>query len=236
MTDRTETIMVFLDGRMSEDEARSFEEAMEQDSDLADEVARLASNDQLLRDAFDAPMQEPVDDALLARMGLRARQDAANDNPSFWRKWPWPVGGAIAASLALVLVTQIGQGPKSQDLMSVALDSTPSSSAARLADGKTITPRLSFAARDGRFCREFLQETNGKNATGIACRSDGQWSVEALVEGGAAMPGSDEIVTARGEDASKLDATYQRLGASDPFDVKKERALIDRRWSDSPPR
>jgi hypothetical protein len=246
MTDRAENIMAFLDGRMSEDETRSFEDAMEQDADLADEVARLASNDQLLRDAFVAPMQEPIDEVLLARMGLRAPQDAAistypaknaaNDNPPFWRKWPWPVGGAIAASLAFMLVTQVGQGPKSQDALSLALDSTPSSSTARLADGKAITPRLSFAARDGRFCREFLQETNRKSATGIACRTDGQWSVEALAEGGAAMPGSDEIVTASGEDASKLDAAYRRLGASDPFDAKKERALIDRRWSDRPSR
>jgi hypothetical protein len=244
MTDWNEKIAAFLDGQMSEDEARAFEDAVEQDPALAEEVARLADNDQLLRAAFDAPMHEPVDDTLLARMGLNQpavetvvafpTNKAANDNPSVWRKWQWPMGGAIAASLALMLVIQIGQGPVQRDALSVALDTTPSSATVRLADGKAITPQISFAAKDGRFCREFLQTSAGKNETGIACRSKDGWSVEALTKGGAVLPGSKDIMTASGEDPSKLDAAYQRLGASDPFDAVKERALIDRRWAASP--
>ncbi len=244
MTDHTDRITAFLDGQMNDEDARSFEDAMEQDPDLAKEVARLAGNDQLLRTAFDAPMHATVDDALLARMGLGEPKGAdvipfpatraANDNSNSWRKWQWPLGGAIAASLALMLVTQVGQGPASQEALSIALDATPSSSTVRMADGRSITPKISFASADGRFCREFLQTSAEKSETGIACRSDGRWSIEALAKGGAALPGSEEIVTASGEDTSKLDAAYQRLGASDPFDAAKERALIAKRWAEKP--
>ncbi len=154
--------------------------------------------------------------------------NAANDNPPLWRRWQWPVGGAIAACLALVMVWQSGGG--SDDAFSVAMETTPSSVTASLGDQTKVTPQLTFAANDGRFCREFLKESGGNAETGIACRSKGTWTIEALAKGGAALQNPGEIATAAGTDTNALDGAYERLGASDPFDAAAEKALIDGKW------
>jgi anti-sigma-K factor RskA len=229
---RDEQIAAFLDGRLSGQELRVFEAELESDPGLAAEVARIAGNDDLLRAAFDAPMHEPVDKALIERMGLGVASpvaaSAANDNPPFWRRWQLPVGGAIAASLALAMVLQLGGG--SNDAFSVAMETTPSLVAASLGDQGIVTPQLTFAANDGRFCREFLKE-GGAAETGIACRSDGKWKIEARVKGGFKLQDSGEIATAAGADGTSLDSVYERLGASDPLDAASEKALIEGKWA-----
>ncbi len=230
---RDEQIAAFLDGRLSGEELRVFEAELEGDSALADEVARIAGNDDLLRAAFNAPMHEPVDQALIERMGLGGTApvaaSAANDNPPFWRRWQLPVGGAIAASIALAMVLQLGGG--SNDAFSFAMETTPSSVAVSLGDGSKVTPQLTFAANDGRYCREFLNESGGGAETGIACRSDGQWTIEARVKGGSKLQDLGEIATAAGADSGALDSAYERLGASDPLDATAEKALIEGKWA-----
>lgn len=230
MTDRDERIAAYLDGQLSDEEMAAFQAAMEADPSFADEVARFGSNDDLLRAAFDAPMQEPVDAALLERFGLAEPTTvAANDNAPLWQRWKYPLGGAIAASLALVFVSQIGVG--GPDALSTALDKTPSRIAAQIDGGKTVTPQLSFAAADGRFCREFILKAADTTSTGIACRANGKWSVEAQAAGGADLPASGEIMTAGGGSAAGLEASYDRLSPSDPFDAGREAELIANGWT-----
>lgn len=242
MTDRSEMIVAYLDGTLEGAALTAFEAELEQNDALAEEVARFAANDDLLRAAFDAPMQEPVDAAMLERMGLgiakaagasipAAAPLAANDNPPFWRRWQWPVGGAIAASLALLAVLQPGQGPRGESEFATALDSAPSATVVQLASGSSITPRLTFTAGDGRYCREYLQTGEAGSETRIACRRDGGWQIEATTRGGEPLPGSGEIGAASGENLTGLDAAYARLGASDPLNADAERALIARNWS-----
>lgn len=228
-----EQIAAFLDGRLSGEELRFFEAELENNAGLAEEVARIAENDDLLRAAFDVPMHEPVDQALIERMGLGVAApvaaSAANDNPAFWRRWQLPVGGAIAASLALAIVLQFDSG--SNDAFSVAMETTPSSVASSLGGQGKVTPQLTFAANDGRFCREFLKESRRAAETGIACRSDGKWKIEARVKGGSKLQESGEIATAAGANTGALDNAYERLGASDPLDATAEKALIDGKWA-----
>lgn len=241
MTDRSDMIAAYLDGTLEGGALEAFEAELGKNAELAQELARFATNDDLLRAAFDAPMQEPVNDALLERMGLGTAKAsvpnlpvtsmAANDNPQFWKRWQWPVGGAIAASLALIAVLQTGQGLQSESEFALALDSAPSATAVQLANGGTVTPKLTFAAGDGRYCREYLQTGAAGSETGIACRSGSTWKVEATAKGGEMLPDSDEIVAASGESQAELDEVYARLGASDPLNVEAERALIQRKWS-----
>lgn len=239
MTDRSEIILAYLDGTLEGTALAAFEAELAQDKALTGEVARFIANEDLLRAAFDAPMQEPVDAALLERMGLGKADEpvaapallAANDNPPSWRRWQWPLSGAIAASLALFAVLQTGPGPRSQSEFAAALESAPSSTSVRLANGGTLTPRLTFTASDGRFCREYLQTAETGSETGIACHRDGNWQIEATTRGGEQLQGSSEIATASGEIPTGLEAAYARLGASDPLNAQAERALIARNWS-----
>lgn len=234
MTDRTnrdERIAAYLDGQMDNAAMAAFEAEMEQDASLADDVARLADNDDLLRKAFDAPLHEAVDDAIIARMGLSSQPvPAANDNTPFIRKWRWPVGGALAASVALALFMQSKPVLQADAQFASAMDSLMSRQTAQMDGGSILTPVLSFRAADGRYCREYVVSGGSNSGSGIACRDTDGWTVEAQVEASARIADSTRIETASGTDEAALAEAYTRLGASDPLDAQKEKQAIAKGW------
>ena len=63
-----EQISAWLDGALPDPEALALEAALERDAGLAERVARLESNDDLLRTAL--PLDENVPQELLVRLGL----------------------------------------------------------------------------------------------------------------------------------------------------------------------
>ena len=202
---------------------------------------RYQENDGGLHAAF--PVEDAVPPALLAGLGLGDAAIPVNNvidlttarlrskPPAAWR---WVAGGALAASVAIavMLVPQLRQqGPRAADGFQLALSQTPSATEARLADGRTVRPTLSFAAADGRWCREFeLTARSGAARSGIACRTGKAWSIEATVASDAQSAGSKQIRTAAGSDTASLDATYDRLGGSDPIVMDKEKDLIANGW------
>ena len=245
MSDQNERdlrITAYLDGAMSEEEALRFERELEADAELADEVARLASNDDMLRQAMAVDGEAGVDDAFLVRMGLAEATAApphasdqivspepANDNPPFWRKWQVGAGAAIAACLALVLTFALPSAgsPEFGD----ALETTPSGQLASLGDGATITPILTFEAGDGRFCREFTFAAAQSESSGIACRSSTGWTIEAWSDDAVETPDSSEIALAGSDGPSSLDDAYARLEAGDPLAMDRESEIIRNGWA-----
>jgi hypothetical protein len=237
-------IAAYLDGELPPAERAAFEAEMAADLALAAEVARWRGNDAALQSAFGAA--DDVDDALLARLGLNeakvvsldaARAARAAAAPPA-RRWPWPAAGALAAGIAALFVfsspqsPQLPQGPENSLLFQAALQDLPSAATASLDGGATVSPRLSFVAGDGRFCREFaLSGPKGPEA-GIACRSGNRWQIEALAR--AAGPGPlGGLQTAGGADTAALDAAYKRLGASDPLNAEAEIRAISAHWEKS---
>lgn len=246
-TGREELIAGWLDHALDPADKARFEAELARDPALAAQVAAWRDNDALLREAFSAPIRQGVDDALLRRMNLErpvprlvaSRPDpapevrAANDNPR-WRTWlrprlAVPLGGLVAAGLALAVLLP-GQPSAGQDALSLAMTQLPSGEARALPDGSLVTPALSFAAADGRFCREFAISGRAA-ATGIACKGANGWSVEARSEGAATTADPGRIGVASGRDGTGLDAAYARLGAGDPLSAADERALIAAGWA-----
>ncbi len=238
MSDRDERVAAWLDGTMSESECALFEAELERDPALAEQVAAWQENDALLRAAYDAPMTEAVDDALLARMGLAAKPAApvtANDNP-VWRRWMFPAGGAAAAGFALALffgANPPAGAPDSAAQLADAMEHLPSRGTRVMGDGGKISPVLSFAAADGRFCREFTVVGGTQSGGGIACKGDSGWKIEARSASGAAAADPGQIATAGGPDDQQLAAAYTRLGASDPLSGDAEGRLIASGWKKS---
>lgn len=236
-THRDEWISAYLDGALDPAGMAAFEQALESDAALAADLERLLANDNLLRAAFDGPMHEAADPALLARMGLAepvaeqaAPLVAANDNPLFWHGWRLPAAGALAAALALAVTVGMPGGPAPMPF-GQALDVTASGELASLDDGTGLTPVLSFAAADGRFCREFSLAGEGVGGKGIACREGpGTWRVEALEPGATRLADTAGIVLASGAGGAALSAAYERLGAGDPLPVDREAGLIADGW------
>lgn len=141
------------------------------------------------------------------------------------KRYALPIGGALAASLAAVLLL----GPKTdapvQDGLSLALETAPAMGSAKLADGPVVQPTLTVRAANGEWCREYRVG----DAVGLACREGGRWKVEA--EGAGAGPAQDPgISLASGADGSSLDEAYRRLGASDPLAAQEEAKLIREGW------
>ncbi len=239
-----EQIAAFLDGQMADAEMANFEAAMNADPALAEAVARYSANDNLLRGAFDAPIQQGVDDALLTRMGLaetgaanvadiavaRKSKAVANDNSPGWKRWRWPAAGSIAAALVAAVMLQTSPIPEPGAQFAQAMETLPSGQVAQLAKGETVEPLLTFKAGDGRLCREFSR-SGPQAATGIACRSNAGWAVVANVKGTTALGNSGQIETATGADDSALAGAYQSLKASDPLDSEAEKALIAIGWT-----
>lgn len=235
-------ITAFLDGVMAPDDQRAFEAEMEADPALAARVEQMLGNDELLREAFSGPMEQGVDDVLLARMGLApaapqvidlsARRAAkktasANHHPGSWARWRLPLGGALAAGLALALMLNT-QRASDQGGFAGVMETTPSGQLARLEDGRTVKPVLTFRAGDGRYCREFALG----DATGIACkgRGHGSWRIEALDGAAVRLGEADRIELAAGASGAGLEQAYARLGGSDPLGKAAEAALISRKW------
>jgi hypothetical protein len=242
---RGERIAAFLDGALGDADQAAFEAELEHDADLAAEVERMMGNDALVREAFAGPIEEGVDDALVERMGLAKESPAkvvelddyradtpasANDNPPFWRRWQVPLGGAIAAALALTLILASQQGAAPGSGFDAALDGTPSGQVAALDGGRELTPLLTFQAGDGRYCREFSIGKGQAGGTGIACRTGEGWKVEALDKGATELTKGSEIALASGEDGAGLDAAYSRLDAGDPMGTERENSLISSGW------
>lgn len=230
--DRDEWISAYLDGALDAADTAQFEQVLDSDPVLAADLARVLDNDTLLRAAFDSPMQDDSDAELLARMGLAPPDQpaAANDNPPFWRSWRLAAGGAIAAALALAVTVGVPGGPTGAQF-GPALDATASGQLAVLDDGTRLTPVLSFAAADGRFCREFSLSGSAAGGKGIACRERrGGWRVEALEPGATRLADSAKIMPAQGAGSATLDAAYDRLGAGDPLSQDQEQRLIAAQW------
>lgn len=233
MIDQTdEKLAAFLDGAMSDDEAAEFEARLASDPELAAKAERWLANDQLMAAAFAPAALAPLAPEMLQAMGLGAPDTpatprlAANDNAPWWRRHAVPLGGAMAASLAAILLLTPRSGEAPQRDLSFALESGQSLTPVQLADGSTVTPTLTIKAADGRWCREYRQEAT----VGLACRNAGQWQVEARGTGSGPADGS-EIAVASGADGSALDAAFARLGASDPIDGKAEAELIAQGWT-----
>jgi hypothetical protein len=241
MNGHDERIAAWLDGTLGLEESAAFEAEMDRDPALAEQVANWQANDDLLRAAYNAPIEQGVDDALLTRMGLSAPA-AANDNPERWpirRRWALPLGGALAASIALAIMLtgnppSPGPAGNSATEFAMALDRLPARSTATLADGAKVSPVLSFVAADGRYCREFAVTGGASPGGGIACKGASGWTIEALSAAGAAPADPDRIVMAGGSSESPLDSAYARLGASDPLSADAERQLIASEWKQLP--
>ncbi len=224
-----EQLSAWLDGALPPEEMALVEAAVAADPALAERAAAWQETDRRIVGAFAPIAQQPVDAEMLDRLGL-AKPPApqpANDNPPWWRRHALPLGGAIAASLvAVAVLLQTGSPvPSSDQGISLALETTPSLSTSRLADGRELRPLLTVRSADGRYCREYQL---GKES-GLACRDSEGWKVEATASAQpSAKPG--EAVLAGGTGNTALDAAYSRIGAGDPLDAAAEAALLKNQW------
>ena len=228
MTYSDDTLMAYADGELDPAERAAIELAMRTDPAIAAAVERHRALRADVAAAFAGILDEPVP----ARLRPPAPVVSLAVERDKRRRWSWPEWGALAATLVVgVLAGRMipgGGGPAiagngnqvlAQGELAAALD--------RQVGGKAegaVKVGVSFAARDGAYCRGFVM---GASA-GLACREGGQWKIPVLAEaekeaaGGYRQAGS-------ALPPAVLDAIDARI-ADRPLDAAGEEAARARGW------
>jgi hypothetical protein len=230
-----ETLMAYADGELDPQERAAIEEAMRNDPAIANAVANHLALRSDVAAAFAGILDEPVPARLqpqvpapvLSLDAARAERTAAKAR----RTWSWPEWGALAAMLVVGVLagkTLPGRAPAiagnggqvvAQGELASALDRQVGGQGS----GK-VKVGVSFAARDGDYCRTFVMGTSA----GLACRAGGQWKIPVLSET-APEAGGGYRQAGSALPAAVLDAVDERI-AGKPLDAAGEEAARARGW------
>lgn len=249
MTITDEMLSAYIDNELAPNEMNRVRNALAQDKVLAARLRRLEESDALIAAAYSAIDNEPMPEGVMALLEGAAPKPPAADHtviafpgrrPRAPRHWAAPLAASVALAIGVVVGMQVGSGTTQPGVMLAGdvhsksalhdvLMRTPSGKTAKLAQTNvTVTPILSFEAKDGRFCREFSVDGASEGRRALACMRDGHWRVEIAVASAQLDKGG--YVTATSGLAAQFDSVIEEVMASDAFDESVERQLIEIGW------
>lgn len=234
-----EDVAAFVDGALDGEEAERMAHIIDNNPEARALAARIRAQNALLRDAFDAPMREPVPPAMRAIVEQEGRVASLAA-----RRRPAPAWAPVALAASLALAVGLGAGfalaPQGRGVgapgvggagpaLAAALETAPSG----VAQGG-VRPLASFPVAGGGVCREFETAASGAApaAFGLACREPGGWRVLAAVAAtiGDAAPAGDGFAPASGAAVDAIGPLLDALGADAALDAATERAAIEAAW------
>jgi hypothetical protein len=246
-----ELLMAYVDGELDADARVRLEAQLAADPQLAARVQQHRALRARLRAAFDGALQETVprslqDAARLAQVGAAPVSELVVGRgrvPRLQSASRWPRWSALAASVLLglglgaVLFRGQSGGPLAlrdgqmlaQGALRTALDTQLAEDRPR--SGAQVG--VSFVARSGDYCRSFTlegQNLAGQALGGVACRSGGQWQVQATTR----LPteaANGPLRMAASPLPEALTATIDALRAGDPLGPEAERQAVQRGWN-----
>lgn len=255
-----ETLIAYVDGELSPEEAAEVEHALKADQQVRDAVRIFRETADWSRRAYDDVLREPVPERLIRVASGQAGTGAAGPAKRTEASVAAPRGRiaalAMAASIALavgiaggfgisdlvgpdvdgpaglMLVGTVGQG---SDLHR-ALDTAASGTVSELSGAGDIMPLTTFVDRGGRYCREFEASLAGGGGSwagfGIACRQvAGTWRVEAI--GAAPDAGQvqgDQFVAASASSEAPMQVLVGAMSDNGTIPLDEEAALLAAGW------
>ena len=246
-----EMIMAYVDGELDQAQAASVGQALAEDPELARRAEIFSESAAALR-VFDAPLDEEVPEQLLATVrevpaGSWSSRLSARVNRLFAGLVPRPLP-ALAAVLLLVLGGWFSyQGlhePGVQGYASLVdtpslshiLETVPSGQEASAANRITVMPVLTFAEKNGTFCRRFdILRGPEIRGSGIGCRTVQQkWKVVAFqsLKQGETFPDRQGYELAGSEDSLDTFMEQHRRGPILPLET--EQRFIANEWQTGP--
>lgn len=116
--------------------------------------------------------------------------------------------------------------PQAGPAMAAALRGAASGVHFTLASGRTLTPVMTFASRDGSLCRQFDVAAAQDRQRGLACRTPHQaWRLVILTTTASATSSGDYRV-ASGPGDDPVSAMADRLIRGEPMDAAAETAAL----------
>ena len=248
-----ELLMAYADGALDPTETARVEAALRDHPELAAEVDDYRLTAGALGTAFDAPLSEPVPDHLAALVmdGETGGENVTSLHAGRMRRarrFPaW--GQALAACAvfgvgALFGVTMLGANTAGQaeiDLLLAgrldathplarALETAASAQTIEIPGGR-FDAVATFPTASGVPCREFEAADKESAAVGIACRRDGGWTIELLLNAEPTSAPEGSFQLASGFDADVIDSVLDRLQAGVGLGSDDETCLIDNDWN-----
>jgi hypothetical protein len=205
MTDQTadqqfERLSRYVDGELPDGERAALEARLRESADLRSQLAAIRR----LNDSLSMALAQhgDVPQSLRDRLGrgpapVASDRDAATatilpfpEGQKPVRKAaarPWRQYAAAACVLAAVGAVLLNSTPGTNTglpgndrLVARALDTLPSGDDwSDLGDGRELRPLLTFAHRDGTWCREYLLRQESRDVRAVACRDSGRWETQA---------------------------------------------------------
>jgi hypothetical protein len=100
-------------------------------------------------------------------------------------RWPLAIAASLVAAVGAIFLAQqpalVQTGlPGNDALVSTSLDELPSGEGwTQLSDGREVQPVLTFAHRDGTWCREYLLRSDSSDWRAVACQEGSRWVTQA---------------------------------------------------------
>lgn len=255
-----ETLNAYADGALDAEAHAKVESHLKSDAAAREHLAKLRRANTLAAQAFDAPMHEPVPQALIdtirgrsdrnARREAMVRLQSRRFRPSSVRAYAMPLAAAVVLALGIgaglffarhpaQTLEQLALGPvQAESQLHRVLEHHPSGRFLDIDGGHAgrLGVVATFRDRNGRACREVEVLPAGTDqqplAAGVACRgAQGGWVME-----GAARVAQAPSATGRNFEPSGvaekdvLDGLLGMLGAQAALSPEEEHALIQRGW------
>ncbi|OYX47864.1 MAG: hypothetical protein B7Y90_12280 [Alphaproteobacteria bacterium 32-64-14] len=250
MTDRIwtdEQLSAFLDGELTPQEMEALSQDLEADAALAGRMEKLGTANAVYRDAIGGIDNAPLKASLKAAMDTPPTAQVIAFKPRSISAFVME-HRAIAASLlcaaAVWGVTSATSTDSQSDLLAPGPDglivaSSPLHQMLEVAATGEVSkvgnaaavPRLTFAADDGAFCRQFDVTTEDGSSAAIACREDGVWRTQVVAYQLAKPLG--EFQTASAARAPALEAFLDAHMPGAPLNAEQEAMLLQRKWAPS---
>jgi hypothetical protein len=247
-----EQLDAYMDGELSEAQRSLIAQAIVQDANLAQRVARQQALRERLRKHFDGVLQEPVPDRLIGLV-KGAKFDAMAplaDLAAARNKRRLSVGSiltskpgwyAIAASILVgsiagLLMARWNSGTDlttfkdgkliARGALASALDEQLASA---IPPNASVHISLSFKARSGRYCRTF-DIAGAEGTAGLACYDEQHWRVLTLI-GEPAKEGTDPAFRMAGSEIPPLllQSVNENI-SGEPLDAQAEMRARSAGW------
>ena len=254
MTFSDETVMAYADGELDAATCAAIEAALAADPELARRIAQHRALRQRLRSTFDAVLEEPLPERLVAAARGQPGETRGAVVPLRRRPVPrgsWAQWGALAASLivGLLLGPWLWRGIEPAPVVTksgalLAHGSLARALSEQLASNQPATAAVqigvSFRSRSGLYCRTFALREESTLA-GLACHEPSGWRVEALAATESQAAGSGYRAAASALPLSGYRAaasalppaiagTLDALIAGEPLDARAEAAARASGW------